>query len=97
MNKRLFIGFEYWSGRNTTTGEPNKGPGKFHGRLSIAGDAKVFEGRALRDTWVESAPPGTIREAISKRTLRRLTSGLTAEEFNAVWQWIVEEKTIKER
>lgn len=95
MQHRWYIGFEYWDGKGTTIGEPNRGPGQFHGRLSIAGYTTVFERRKLRDAWVEQAPPGVLREAVSKRTLRRLKSGKTLGEFRDFWDWIIEEKTIK--
>lgn len=77
-----FIGWEYWDGRNTTTGEPNPDPGTYHGRLSIAGSAKMFHSKKERDEWVERAPAGTIREAASRTELRRLMAGFTKENFD---------------
>jgi hypothetical protein len=77
-----FIGFEYWDGRNTTTGEPNPDPGTYHGRLSIAGSAKMFRSKKERDEWVSRAQPGKIREAVSRTELRRLMAGYTKQQFD---------------
>lgn len=77
-----FIGWEYTDGRETTTGQPNEGPGPYHGRLSNAGSAKMFRTKKERDAWVQDAPAGVIREAVDKKQLRYLKRGFTRDEFN---------------
>jgi hypothetical protein len=77
-----FIGWEYWDGRNTTTGEPNPDPGTYHGRLSIAGSAEIFRTKKKRQDWIDRAQPGKIREAVSRTELRRLMAGHTKQQFD---------------
>jgi len=74
---RLFYGFHFHDGRNTTTGRPNYRTG----HLSIAGDLKVFTSKAERDEWVEASPTYQ-REAVTRKQARELCLGLSMQEFN---------------
>ena len=74
---RLFYGFHFRDGRNTTTGRPNYRTG----HLSIAGDLKVFTSKAERDAWVEASPTYQ-REAVTRKQARELCLGLSMQEFN---------------
>ena len=53
MNKKQFYAFKYTDGLGTTTGTPNTDPGRFNGRLSIAGSVHSFKSSKQRDKWVE--------------------------------------------
>lgn len=82
--KRLYYGFRYFSGKNTTTGRPNPKTG----RHSIAGEAVVFEKKENLISWLKrqnrggySGRDGGIRERVTKSTLRWLLAGLTTDEF----------------
>ena len=77
-NKKRFYGFEFLNGRNTTTGEPNTDPGRFNGRLSIAGTPEIFESQAERDEWVAA---DSKREAVTRKELRQLCRGLEKAAF----------------
>ena len=79
--KYLFA-FEFKSGRNTTTGEPNKNTGN----RSIAGQAHMFWDDVERDAWVVG---NTInydknndqRIRTSKQELRSLHLGMSMSEY----------------
>lgn len=78
-----FYAIEYVSGRDTTTGEPNDKTG----RMNIAIRAKVFDSYYDRNSWVlageyTSAMRGNCREAATLRQLRKLTRGLSFEQFS---------------
>ena len=79
---RLFYGFHYEGGRNTTTGKGNPVTGRF----SIAGKLKVFATREARDEWVDvdtSNPYCGFREAVNtKKQARELCLGWSVEDFN---------------
>lgn len=82
MSKKYYA-VEFWSGRNTTTGEPNTKTG----RMSIACDIEVFDSKSERDKWVEngketSAMRGNCRESVTKKELRDLKLGWSIAEFN---------------
>jgi hypothetical protein len=78
----MYYAFEYADGKNTTTGRPNRDPGRYRGRLSIAGQAMVFHTKQKRDEWVQSGGKSHGgRESVSIRRLRYLCRGMTAAEF----------------
>jgi hypothetical protein len=88
-----FYGFEYTSGRNTTTGQPNEGFERFHGKLSIAGNAVLFDSRKKRDQWVNeycSSPGGRI--AVSRAELRRLCAGMENKMFSDYLDDLMDDK-----
>ena len=78
---KLFYGFHYRGGRNTSTGRGNP----FTGRFSTAGKLKVFLTKQARDEWVDeeiahATDPG-FREAVTKKQARDLCAGWSVEEF----------------
>ena len=78
-----FYAVEYVNGRDTTTGEPNDKTR----RMNIAIRAKVFDSHYDRNTWVlageyTSAMQGNCREEATLRQLRKLTRGLSVEQFS---------------
>jgi hypothetical protein len=82
---KYFYAFEFWSGRNTTTGQPNSKTG----RMSKAGAAAAFATRSERDEWVNdgevtSDMQGNCREAVTKKVLRHLRLGKSLYEFNCL-------------
>lgn len=79
--KKHYYGFEYWGGRHTSTGTPNTDPGPYRDRLSVAGDAELFFSRKERDAWVEDAPAGVLRDAVTKQELRKLLCGIPKRNF----------------
>ena len=84
MAKKFYYGFEYWDGRNTTTGQPNEKTGRY----SIAGDMIAFTTKADIDSWVENGEyryGKSNRVIVNKRELRRLALGMTVASFN---QWV---------
>ena len=79
---KLFYGFHYHGGKNTTTGEPHPTTG----RMSIAGRLKVFATKEARDEWINeeiahASDPG-FREAINKKEARELCAGWSVADFN---------------
>jgi hypothetical protein len=82
-NKKNFYGFEFWIGRGTTTGEPNTDPGRYNGRLSIAGTPMLFDTQAERDRWVAA---DSKREAVTRKELRWLCRGLEKAAFEEMLQ-----------
>jgi len=84
-----YYGFQFSNGKNTTTGQPNPDPGFFHGRLSTAGDAKLFFSRKKRDEWVSNGCNSRGgRIAVSKRELRKLCRGMTKKEFQEYLEYL---------
>lgn len=80
---RYFYAVQFWSGRNTTTGEPN--PRTM--RMSRAVNVEVFKTAAARDKWVDggqvtSGMAGNCREPVTKQQLRELRLGLSMKDFN---------------
>lgn len=80
---RYFYAVRFWSGRTTTTGQPN--PRTF--RMNRAVDIEVFETAAAREKWVDAGEvtsdmAGNCREAVTKRQLRNLHLGWSVQEFN---------------
>ena len=81
--KLKYYAFEYFSGRNTTTGDPNIKTG----RISIAGHLAVFSNKSDRDLWVKfgevtSGMQGNCREFVTARTARKLCHGVSIELYN---------------
>ena len=74
MNNKYY-GFEYKSGKTTTTGTPNK----ITGRMSIAGSVAVFNTRSERDEWVSE---NSRRVSCNKRSLRSLCLGMSVVNYN---------------
>jgi hypothetical protein len=92
---KYFYGFRYYSGRSTTTGQPNKK----NGRYSIAGSAIAFKSKEELNAWLlrenrikASGLGGGIRDPIKNRKqLRNLNAGLDWRGFceylnNLHWQ-----------
>jgi hypothetical protein len=86
---KYFIGWEYWGGRNTTTGEPNTDPGSYRWSLSIAGEAVLFSTKKELDAWVADAPAGKIREGVTKKQLRYLRQGMEKRFFDDYFEMLV--------
>lgn len=79
---KTYLGFQYWSGRSTTTGTPNPRTG----RMSIAGDLVAFATKSERDEWVArgkvtSDMQGNCRRAVSRREARALSRGSSLADF----------------
>jgi len=82
MNTKTFLGVEFWSGRSTTTGQPNA-----HGRMSTACDLAVFSSKSERDAWVDEGKTtvdmrGNCREAVTKKEARKLKAGWSQADFD---------------
>ena len=79
----MYYGFQFWSGRNTTTGNPNPSTG----RMSKAGNLEIFSTKAERDEWVDDGKStadmgGNCRESVTRKQARELCLGLTVAEFD---------------
>lgn len=77
-----FYAFEYFSGRNTTTGYPNPTTGC----MSIAGFVAVFATRSARNAWVDAGAvtsdmAGNCREAVTAKEARSLKQGMTLPDY----------------
>jgi hypothetical protein len=79
-----YYAFEYWSGRNTTIGQPNK----ITGRLSIAGDLRCFDTMAERDGWIKYFNRGRLREKVTKRESRQLCAGMSVRDYEEYLQML---------
>ena len=93
---KKFYAFEFYSGRNTTTGEPNRTTGSY----STAGFLAVFPSSAQRDEWVENGRVtadmrGNCREIITAKRARALCAGMTLSEFEDEVEWSLN-RTIEE-
>jgi len=80
---KRFYGFEFYSGRGTTTGAPNETTG----RMSIAGGIVVFGSMRERDDWVEggavtSEMCGNCREAVTIREARSMHLGMSVAAYD---------------
>lgn len=78
-----FYAFEYHSGRNTTSGQPNATTG----RMNTAGNLAIFSKRSARDSWVEKgrATPdmgGNCRRAVTAKEARSLMAGMSTEDYS---------------
>jgi len=83
MKAKKFYGFEYKSGRWTTSGLPNQKTG----RMSIAGRLLVFSDRDSRSRWVCASPitadmRGPNREAVTAKEARSVSTGMSISEYN---------------
>lgn len=76
--KRYFYGFEYWDGENTTTGHPNTDGGWYNGRLSTAGDLKLFSTKKERDDWTD----GYKKCSVTAREARYLCRGMEKYRYD---------------
>ena len=77
-----FYAFEYASGRNTTSGQPNDKTG----HLNRAGFLAVFTSRSDRDAWVESGKStadmgGNCRESVTSSQARKLHLGMSVADY----------------
>lgn len=80
---KLFIGVEYMSGRNTTTGQPHPKTGK----LSKAVKVELFTTKAGRDEWISQGKETAdmqwnCREAETLAGLRALHAGMSKSDFD---------------
>jgi len=80
---KYYYGFEYASGKRTTTGQPHP----LTGRLSIAGNLVVFTNKANRNEWVlngeiTSDMQGNCRESVNQAHVRDLMLGDSINEMN---------------
>lgn len=78
-----YYAFEFYSGSQTTTGNPNPLTRKY----SIAGDMQCFSDRASRDRWVSegsrsSDMNGNCRRAVKARDVRSYLLGLPLDQFD---------------
>lgn len=83
---KYYYGFQYWGGRNTTTGNCNR----LTGRYSIAGDVKVFYNLADLKNWLDQPYRRDSREKVSLKKLRSLCQGMTVKDFYEMIYCIVE-------
>ncbi len=88
MNNKYYA-FEYWSGRQTTTGEPNKNTGY----MSIAGTINIFNNKNDRDLWVLAGKStcdmsGNDRESVTKKEARNLCLGMTITEYDEMMNFL---------
>lgn len=81
---KLFYGFRFYSGKNTTIDSPNK----ITGRHSIAGEAAVFKSKQELCDWLAkeklSSPCGLgggERISVTKKELRKLQLGISVDDF----------------
>jgi hypothetical protein len=88
-SKKLYYGFRYYSGHSTTTGEPNPKTG----RLSIAGETRVFSNREKLNAWLDkeklTSPCGLgggRREEKTLKELRKLYLGFSQENFDEIME-----------
>lgn len=93
---KKFYAFEFYSGRNTTTGQPNRTTGSY----STAGSLAVFPSSAQRDEWVKngrvtSGMRGNCREIITAKDARALCAGMTLSDFDMFVEWCLD-RTIEE-
>lgn len=80
---KKYYAFEYSSGRNTTTGQPNESTG----RMSTAGRLAVFHSQSDRNKWVDdgrytSDMGGCCRESVTSVEARRLHAGQSVADYN---------------
>ena len=73
---KTFLGFEYWDGENTTTGNPHPQTG----RMSTAGDLKIFNSDSARQEWVNSGSKKRI--SVTLKQAKNLHAGWSHEDFN---------------
>jgi len=85
-----FYGFEYASGRGTSSGQPNETTGRYN----TAGDLNCFETKADRDIWVDDGPEtsamcGNCREAVTVGQARSLHRGMSVVDYDEMLKYIV--------
>ena len=88
-----YYAVQFWSGRKTTTGQPNEKTG----RMSIACDIEVFSSKKDRDNWVENGKTtsdmrGICREVITKKEARDLCLGMSVASFNEMIEMQIDNK-----
>ena len=89
--KKHFFGFEYWDGKNTTTGNG------FRGRYSSAGTAYCFTSKKARDEWVEEGYQSRGgREACTKAELEYHFRGMTPDQRYEALQILIDEAECSE-
>jgi hypothetical protein len=81
-NSKNYYAFQYASGLNTTTGEPNPNTG----RMSIAGYLAVFTDRKNMDAWVSAGKTtsdmsGNCRRAVTAKEARSLHRGMSVDSY----------------
>lgn len=79
---RKYYGFQYQSGRNTTSGTPNKTTGRYN----TAGLLAVFTSKTARDNWtaggkVTADMRGNCRESVTAEQARQLHRGMTMADY----------------
>jgi hypothetical protein len=94
---KRYFGFEFYSNERTTTGEPNKASG----RLSIAGQLKVFIKKRDRDLWVlegsiTSDMQNNCRRAVTREEARQTRAGMSISDYKELLL-ILEGSAIMER
>ncbi len=88
-----YYGFQYTAGRRTTCGESNPSTG----RMSIAGDLKVFQTPTERDRWVESSPVGVHRAALNSQEARAHCAGMSIEDYQGYLESLREDLELEEQ
>jgi hypothetical protein len=97
MKQRFYYAFQYDDGVNTTTGTPNRGKGRWHGRYSTAGVSYAFTSRKERNAFVaQGCPSYGGRIACGRRYLNYLNRGLE-KDFRAILFESIERTAIEER
>ncbi len=78
-----FKGFEFYSGRRTTTGTPNSNTGY----LSIAGKLVVFTNLVSLNSWIDAGEitsdmTGNCRASVNVKEARALHLGMSVADYN---------------
>jgi hypothetical protein len=84
--KDKFYGFEYASGKNTTSGPPNEKTGN----MNKAGKLVVFTKKENREEWADETGRSTqkIREAVSIKKARELHLGMSVADFDEMLDYM---------
>lgn len=77
----MYYGFQYTSGKNTTTGTPNR-----MGKMSIAGCLESFRTKKERDEWVARGHitpdmQGPCRVSVKAKDIHSFKAGWTAKQW----------------
>ena len=75
---RVKYAFQYADGKKTYTGIPNDRSG----RMTIAGELKVFKTSKERSNWVNLG--GNRRVSVNAKEVRKLFAGMSKKEFQAM-------------
>jgi len=88
-----YFGFQYRAGRKTTSGVCNPRTG----RMSIAGDLRLFRLPTDRDRWVDSSPAGVHRAALNTQEARAHCAGMSLEDYKIYLESLREDLELEEQ